>query len=145
MKRYALASNLKLYNSEDSSTYSYSYSDAEGDEEGVVVGIAVGSSEAGPFTPVIPRNVPLPYESNIWLSTTHSQAHFQILAFSSEEANLTEVPQKIGEIVLPVEGAADNDPALLRLSSACDATGVLNMSIYIGDAIEAAKNITINV
>merc|ERR1711871_1115708 len=87
--------------------------------------LAISVSESGPYTTLVPFKVPLPYRSNIFLSTVHPQVYFQVVAFDSEKCTGEHIPRKIGDVVFPVEGAAENDPLVLRLSVVCDETMVV--------------------
>ena len=107
--------------------------------------IAVGTADMGPFTSLVPRNVPLPYQSSIWLSTIHTHAYFQIVAYASDELGMDEVPKKLGDIVFPVEGAAENDPVLLRLVASASLDGNVEITVYIDSNDESVFNVTLPV
>ena len=104
--------------------------------------LALSVSDSGPYNTLVPSKVPLPYETNVFLSTVHSQAYFQIVGFDNFEDQTS--PKKIGDVFFPVEGAAENDPIVLRLNVVCDVTLNVNICIFVGDSVEPAKTITIN-
>ena len=106
--------------------------------------LAISASESGPYKTLVPYKVPVPYKSNLFLSTVHSQVYFQIVGFDSGEYDGKSTPKKIGDVVFPVEGAADNSPLTLKLVVICDESLAVNISIFVENVTEPIKTLTIN-